>query len=779
MGQWGPVLDWGVQGKHMALVHTGKVVVWSTGANARIWNPETGSLTSAPAPFGDIHCAGQVTLADGRLLVAGGQNVNTHIGIKVTSIFDPLTSTWTKGADMAKARWYPTVTTLPDGRALVTSGDDQTGTRVTSHEIYDPVSDTWTNVTSRSMGLYPFMYVLPNGKVYEAGTRTSTAYLTLGGSGTWSSGPTALFGSSGYAESGAMYAPGKILRAGGGDPAFARTQIIDTTAATPRWEETAAMAFPRRRMNTPILADGSIMAVGGTRSSDSASQAILDGEIWNPATKTWKTVASMAEPRMYHSTALMLPDGRVVTAGGEAGGRLRAQIYSPPYLFKGTRPTITSAPSSTEYGATFTVGTDATNIAKVALMRPSAVTHAIDMNQRYVPLTFSQTGSELSVTAPPSANHAPPGFYMLIVTNSAGVPSVAKWVKLGGGTAVPPPPPPPTGSAPTANFTASPTSGTAPLAVQFTDTSTGSPTSRAWDFQNDGTVDSTATNPSFTYSAAGTYTVKLTATNANGSDDEIKTGLITVSAGGGGGTPGTPQTFNPIADAQIRDSSPNTNYGTLTTLRLRLGNTSTPDDYRPYLKFNVTGLAGAPASAKLRLFVTDASADGGAVAAVGNGWTETGITWNNAPPIPSTPVARAGPTTVNTWKELDVTSAVTGNGEVSFALTTTSSDSQYYASREATTAANRPQLVVTPATSTTTATQATTTDSIAAPAIAGATTELLQTSTIASASDPTPPATVSFAARITRAAGSDVATACPLLTGPGDPTEARARASPV
>src|SRR5215211_5948530 len=101
VGQWGPVLDWGVQGKHMALLHTGKVLVWSTGATARVWDPATGSLAPTPAPFGDIHCAGQVTLADGRVLVVGGQNIDTHIGIKVTSIFDPVTSTWTRGADMA------------------------------------------------------------------------------------------------------------------------------------------------------------------------------------------------------------------------------------------------------------------------------------------------------------------------------------------------------------------------------------------------------------------------------------------------------------------------------------------------------------------------------------------------------------------------------------------------------------------------------------------------------------------------------------------------------
>jgi len=348
----------------MVLLHTGKVLVWSKGDQARVWNPTTGDFQLTPAPFGDTHCAAQVTLADGRILVVGGQNNATHVGINVTSIFDPLTQTWSRGADMAKARWYPTLTTMSDGRALVVSGDDENGARVDLAEIYDPATDTWTPTTPKTAGLYPFMYQLPDGRMYEAGTKTTTSFFDVQ-TGKWSAGPTAPFGSSAYSESGAMYEPGKILRAGGGDPAMARTQVIDMNAASPAWEETSPMAFPRRRMNTPILLDGSVMAVGGTRQSDDASQAILQGEIWSPGTKQWSEVASMAEPRMYHSTALTLPDGRVVTAGGEADGILRAQVYSPPYLFKGPRPAITSNPSSTGYGATFSVGTDATDVAKV------------------------------------------------------------------------------------------------------------------------------------------------------------------------------------------------------------------------------------------------------------------------------------------------------------------------------------------------------------------------------------------------------------------------------
>ena len=167
---------------------------------------------------------------------------------------------------------------------------------------------------------------------------------------------------------------------------------------------------------------------------------MLEGEIWSPTTKQWTRVAAMSEARMHHLTALLLPDGRVVTAGGESTGRLHAQVYSPgPYLFKGPRPEITKSPGSVPYSGTFTVDTNASdNIDKVAIIRPSGVTHAIDMNERYVPLSFSASGTQLTVSGPANANDAPPGYYMLVVVNSNGVPSVAKWVHLGGNTGPPP-----------------------------------------------------------------------------------------------------------------------------------------------------------------------------------------------------------------------------------------------------------------------------------------------------------------------------------------------------
>ena len=432
-GSWSAVMDWGLQAKHMVALQTGKVLVWSTGANASVWDPASGTLTAAPALFGDLHCAGQSTLADGRVIVVGGQSGSPHNGTSVTSLFDPTSGTWTQGPDMAYLRWYATSTTMADGRVLATSGDAPDGTRATIPEVYNPATNAWTKLTNapRSQSLYPLMFVLPDGRVYESGPGASTAILDPTGLGSWTAGPSNAYSTSGYSESAVMYAPGKIIRAGGGDPAINRVSVIDMTAPAPAWRDVAPMAFPRRRMNLTILADGTLLAIGGTRSADDATQAVLEAEIWNPASETWTTVGAMTEARMYHSSAVLLQDGRVVVGGGEADGRLRAQVYSPPYLFQGARPTISSAPVSAAYGTTFSVGTpDSSSISSVALIRLSAATHAFDENQRYVPLTFTTSSGSLTVSAPPSGGYAPPGFYQLVIKNGAGVPSVARSIQV-------------------------------------------------------------------------------------------------------------------------------------------------------------------------------------------------------------------------------------------------------------------------------------------------------------------------------------------------------------
>lgn len=200
------------------------------------------------------------------------------------------------------------------------------------------------------------------------------------------------------------------------------------------------MNFARSYHTMVLLPDGNVLVTNGGQTTNSVGldTAVFQAEMWSPATQQFSRLASMVTPRLYHSSALLLPDGRVLVAGGgrTTGGtaptdQLSAEIYSPPYLFKGARPTISSVPSTLPYAANFTVTTaDALQISSVAMIRLGAVTHAFDQNQRYVPLTFQQVTGGLTVQSPTSGNLAPPGYYMLFIVNSTGVPSVASIVKI-------------------------------------------------------------------------------------------------------------------------------------------------------------------------------------------------------------------------------------------------------------------------------------------------------------------------------------------------------------
>jgi PKD repeat protein len=229
---------------------------------------------------------------------------------------------------------------------------------------------------------------------------------------------------------------------------------------------------------------------------------------------------------------------------------------------------------------------------------------------------------------------------------------------------------------PVASFTTGTASGPAPLTVQFTDTSTVNPTSWSWSFGDGGT--STAQSPSHQYTQTGSFTATLTATNANGSSSATKS--ITVTG---------PENAVAVAkDASVNSASPTKNYGTVDYVRALAGSS----EYRPYVAFNVSGLGAPVARAVLRLYVTDASAAGGTWYSVPPSWNETGITWNNAPQPSGAVLANVGPVTLNTWVDIDVTPAVTGNGSFSFAATTSSTNSLKYGSKES---AFPPQLVIT------------------------------------------------------------------------------------
>jgi fibronectin type 3 domain-containing protein len=448
LGSWGPVQAWPEVSIHAALTYTGKVLTFqgdfSSGGAQYLLDPATGATTQVPNAAADLFCAGQAVLADGRILVVGGTSTSGGLGTTAVTAFNPATQVWQTLAPMHHPRWYPTATTLADGRVLVTSGANNTSTDIVQvPEIYDPQTNTWTDLTTatRNVPYYPFMYQLPDGRVMQAGASeeaTSTNALNVA-TQQWTSLDSRVLDAASITN----YAAGKYLKAGSASdsgftgPSVNTAYTLDLNQPNATWQPTASMAYPRSFVNLTNLPDGTVLGTGGgtDKSGTIDTNAVLPAEIWNPGSGTWRTVASMSVPRLYHSVALLLPDGRVFVSGsgGDAGvsDQKSYQIYSPGYLFKGTRPTITLAPGAVQYGGTAFVQTpDGASIASVALIRTGSVTHSFDQNTRALSLSFTQTSGGLNVRLPANGNLAPPGYYMLFVVNGNGVPSVASMVRL-------------------------------------------------------------------------------------------------------------------------------------------------------------------------------------------------------------------------------------------------------------------------------------------------------------------------------------------------------------
>ncbi|SDI95241.1 Glyoxal oxidase N-terminus [Frankineae bacterium MT45] len=454
-GSWAPLQTWPIMPLATHLLYNGKTISWDGWQQPQpsvVWDPSNPTVFTTINPPDSIFCDGAASLPDGRLLVIGGYGgLSTgQIGIVDTNIFNPATSTWSRVADMHYPRWYPTVTELSDGRYLAVSGNStNASTWADTPEVYDPSTNTWTllsgiNTSSVHEVEYPFSYEVPSGDVFVMGPEEDNSHLLNVNNQTWTNvGSTGLFNGSSV-----MYRPGKILYSGGAPQIDAQvastngTAVIDLNAANPAWRQTAPMAYNRIYHNLTMLADGTVLAVGGSATSDQTviTTGVLPTEIWNPTTETWSTGAPMAAARNYHSTSVLLPDGTVLVSGGghseglQNPGQYSSQIYSPAYLSQGPRPTITSASASATYGDSITVNTpDASAITAVNLVSLGADTHQIDMNQHFVPLNFTAGSGSLNVTAPASGTIAPPGYYMLFILKN-GVPSVAKFVHIGAST---------------------------------------------------------------------------------------------------------------------------------------------------------------------------------------------------------------------------------------------------------------------------------------------------------------------------------------------------------
>jgi hypothetical protein len=463
-GQWGPVVALPTVPIHMHLLANGKVMFWDRhdhvngwDADPRLWDPTTQNVTTLTLPGYDLFCSGHSFMDDGKLLVTGG-HISDGVGEIKASLFNPVTSSWSPLSNMNAGRWYPTNTTLASGDVLVLAGTATGfGNVNTLPQVWQAASGTWRNLSTALQGnypdwadFYPFLYQAPNGKVFAAGPQQMARYLTTSGTGAWTDVARSSLIYRDYGSS-VMYADGKVLIVGGNPrepdpnatPTFlpsATAEVIDLNAATPSWRSVASMSVGRRQLNTTLLPDGKVLVTGGSGlpGFDNPAGSVLYAEMWDPVTEIWSIMAGYTRYRGYHSNALLLPDGRVLIAGGghpdPPGGSAQAnlEIYSPPYLFKGSRPTITAAPQQVLYGQTFFVGTPTPqSIASVSWIRLSSTTHAFNQNQRINRLSFSQTAGGLLVTAPTSADLAPPGHYMLFILNGSGVPSVAQIIRIG------------------------------------------------------------------------------------------------------------------------------------------------------------------------------------------------------------------------------------------------------------------------------------------------------------------------------------------------------------
>lgn len=453
VGKWSGVINWSTPSPgwvptHAILLPTGKVMYVSSytdGAKPRIWNPATGAITTAASPGYNLFCMGHSLLASGKVLMTGG-HVADYVGYARSTVYDPFTNTFSRKGQMNAGRWYPTNTTLPNGDVLVVSGTTTSNTEYNNlPQVYQTATGTFRSLTNAvyRLQVYPFMFVAPNGKVFAAGWQPATRYLDPAGTGTWTNVATSKYGWRNYGTA-VMYGYGKILLVGGsgnktdGPPPTNTAEVIDLTSSTPTWKYVASMARARRQLNATLLPDGKVLVTGGSSGLgfDNWKAPVYEAEMWDPATNTWKTLAKAARYRGYHSFALLLPDGRVLTGGGQLNSSGQAnganiQIFSPPYLFKGTRPTISSFPTSVAYGSKRFIGTpDATSITRVSWIRLGAVTHSFDQNQRFTVLPFTKVSGGLNVTFPANSKASPPGHYMLFILKSS-VPSVAKIIRIG------------------------------------------------------------------------------------------------------------------------------------------------------------------------------------------------------------------------------------------------------------------------------------------------------------------------------------------------------------
>jgi hypothetical protein len=472
-GAWTRVFNWPVSPIHMAMMPDNTVLTYGTNPDAQNATAFTfdkwmrwrgkGANSHETAPTGietNLFCSAQSVMPDGNVLISGGDGNQVddqtlkNDGIDATTFFDYRSNILTNGPSMVFPRWYPTLLTLPDGRQLVLGGREyrnKTASGATEvsippvPEVFDPSSGQWQvlpGATNQAffnrVWYYPRSWVRHNGNVVIADhkqDRLVELSVDDGGSLTNLGRFPGSFGAPNSPA--AMFQPGKILFVSTNK----RAEVLDINGDQVSVERTSPTTIARKHANATILANGEVFLSGGIATGAATNSGDFPGEIWNPDSGEWSLTAKARKARLYHSTAMLMPNGRVLVAGGGPPGpviNMNAEIFIPPYLFNAngrfaTRPLINTV-GDIDYGNQFNATvTSETPISKVSFVRAGSVTHSYDMGQRYMELDFDQTGNTLDITAPANPNVAPPGLYMLFVFNQAGVPAHAKLILLGEG----------------------------------------------------------------------------------------------------------------------------------------------------------------------------------------------------------------------------------------------------------------------------------------------------------------------------------------------------------
>lgn len=464
-GVFGDPFTWPIIPIHVTLLPDGKVHSYgtsTTGAQGAalwhdLWDPELGTAASAHTLLPnttptDTFCAAQALFPNtGQLLIAGGDttvNGKRNNGAADTNLFDYTTNQLNSVEPMAYKRWYPTLVARPNGELLVLGGRQARDPSVhaPTPEVYTPGAG-WRTLTTATNQLaygssygswnYPRAFPAPNGQVFILAHHGEMFYLNPTGSGSIKRATNTLAPRSTASLPSVNFAPGKIMSL----RLNKRVIVVDLNKTPPSRKDTAPVSSLRYWSNATVLADGKVVVTGGSGADNKLTNVAYRAEIWDPATGTWTLGAAAQKPRLYHSFAMLLPDGTVVTGGGGAPGpvkNLNAEVYYPPYLWEpdgsgqfAPRPSITSAPGAVVLGDEFSVTVrSGDSIERVTLVRNGSVTHSFDAATSFTELGFIQSGTNLSVTVPKNANVAMPGFWMMFVIDQNGVPSVAKILHL-------------------------------------------------------------------------------------------------------------------------------------------------------------------------------------------------------------------------------------------------------------------------------------------------------------------------------------------------------------